>query len=382
MKYNSAKVLSIAIALSPILCVYWFPGFSLIPVGDIFLIISSIILLITKSINRVRVLPISVFLFVYILIRQLFTQSTFGEISSTAHILLYYLFISFILVSLKNSEIYINPIVVIGVLSSVFIVFQTIIYYLFHYYIPGTIPFLKHQDFLDAFANSVNSNLFNLTFRPRSFFTEPSTFSAYVAIALAFTLPNFWKNRKSTIETIIMSIGLLVSLSSTGIVLCIVMWLVYIISLNKERISNNKFLISMLILIVAIFVICYLITTDWYAFFVDHTLGNGLQNRIGQFARGINENNGLLEVLFGNGRIDLGYYLPEIISIYVYWGILGYFLFIVFSFQMFSIKDLTGKLLMIICIGLLIIGGYLTVSYTPMIFYCIYKIKCLNSENI
>lgn len=366
------------IASSPILAGYWIPGINIIPIADIILIIAAIIMLWKNRTKMVRVGIPSLVFAVYVIIRQLLTfDYNFQNWSSTIHILLYYFLLSVVLRNTTEYEIRFEPMYYIAAASSIFIVIQTVVYRMTNYYISGLIPFLDHNEFMNVFETAMNAGNV-MIFRARSFFTEPSTFATYVAIAMAVTLPKFGKEKKYTYLNILYTVGLLISLSTTGIVFCVGLWSFFLfekIYVGKGKVNKKGLLIAVLIIIPVIIAIIIVLRTEWFLTVYNRTTGSALMNRIGNYARGVSEVQSFGEVLFGKGRITLDYYVPEIIYVYVYWGISGYVLLLWNIRELFKEKSVELRNLFVVCLGLFVIGGFMTTYTSPYIFYTILGVR-------
>lgn len=385
------KYLTIVIAISPIFSAYWIPGFTIMPVADILLIIGYIAILL-KCYPRIKIGYAALPFFAYVAFRQAFTvfNFSFSNFSSAVHVCLYYFFAALILPNVKKEELDLKPIYIVAAISSLFIIFQTVVYYTVGKYPTGILPFFEHIEAVEVYANSVNDGTTVIPFRPRSFFSEPSTFANYVALALATSLPKIKSSRKMLVLSLIFTAGLLTSVSSTGIILCTGLWGIYgIVLLPKLR----KIKISMLadyikkhkrrVIPIAIggTLLCVIVVcTPWFATFVDHTINGGFMNRMGNALKGFGENNTFMTVLFGRGTVDLGFFIPEFVYVYVYWGIFGYLLAINYLRVLFHVRSHENLNLLFVCLGLFTIGGFMATAFTPYTFYVIHaaRVNCTN----
>lgn len=130
----------------------------------------------------------------------------------------------------------------ISILATVYIIIQTITYYVLGIVLPFIIPFL----------NPVAEEYVNITpliswykqfyYRPQSFFTEPAHFSQYVLIGLTYCLyRKELLGEKNRIHTaIFLSIGLVLSTSSIGIIMCAFVWGMYFINYFKNKMTLKK----------------------------------------------------------------------------------------------------------------------------------------------
>lgn len=93
------------------------------------------------------------------------------------------------------------------------------------------------------------SNFFNLSMRPKSFFTEPAAYVTWILPLLFMAL----KREKILFSTII-TITILLSTSTTGIVMCFILWGYYIL-LSKSITLSRKIFIFIVALTVVVMVV-------------------------------------------------------------------------------------------------------------------------------
>lgn len=381
------KYLAVIVAVSPIFSGYWIPGFPIMPVADILLILGYAAILI-KCFPKIKVGFPALCFFIYVVLRQLFTVFNFSysNFSSAVHVAFYYFFFAFILANVKQKDFDLKPVLIVAAISSLFIIFQTIVYYTIGKYPTGILPFFEHAAHVEEYANSVNDGTTVIPFRPRSLFSEPSTFANYVAIALSVSLPKITKSRKMLILSLIYTAGLLVSLSSTGIILCAGLWVIYGFVLILPKLKKVEMTVvvdyvklhkrRVLIISIAVFVLCVAVAcTPWFATFVDHTINGGFMNRMGNVFKGFAINNSFLTVLFGQGAIEIDYFVPEFVSIFVYWGILGYALVLANMRTLFCVKSKENLNLIFVCFALFAIGGFMATAFSPYTFYVIHAAR-------
>ncbi|GBF73569.1 O-antigen ligase [Paenibacillus sp. 598K] len=139
--------------------------------------------------------------------------------------------------------------VVISVGATIYILTQTLGYYIFGLHLPSLIPFLTPtvKEYLNTdYLINWYSQFY---YRPSSFFMEPAHYSQYVLISLLSCL--FWDritHRKPKIITaIFLTIGLILSTSSIGIYMSCFIWGMYLYYQLKSKWTYSKVLISLFV---------------------------------------------------------------------------------------------------------------------------------------
>lgn len=240
---------------------------------------------------------------------------------------------------------------------------QFIIFKLFGYYIVGKIiPFLPAA--IENYYTDINSTAL---LRVYSIFAEPSHFGLFIAIFLALDLLYLKKdefNKRKIVGDIILSFSVFLSRTSTGILLCGLIWLVWMIK-NRKRFFENRILLLVVICIMAIGISFFFISESGAVFF-EHTLGNGTINRISGYKYVAN-----MEItILGNGMSQSGMeiYLPDYAWIYYYFGIVGIVFYLLF--YGYVITKVERKKISIIFLMLLLnfFANY-TFGIAPAIFF-------------
>src|SRR5680860_548879 len=114
----------------------------------------------------------------------------------------------------------------ITLIASVFLIFQTIIFYSTGILISGVIkPFLEY----DAYATHDYLEMALPFYRPTSFFAEPSHFCYFAIVGLIYSLWGFIDKPKKIIYALIISLAILLSTSGQGLVLLIFCWTFYVL---------------------------------------------------------------------------------------------------------------------------------------------------------
>ncbi len=231
----------------------------------------------------------------------------------------------------------------VAVASTVYLFIQILILEGFGWYLPGTIPFLKTvnpQSFADQifFMLTPGSNG-----RPMSFFQEPSHYGFYIVIALYYEL--IYEKGKHFLLAIFLSVGVLFSVSSTGIILTVFLWVKYVINglpAGRARRKNVKLVFALFIC--AVMLAVPILNTNRMQILLRRVgrsdVYTGRFDGFGVFA----EKYSLVTMLFGHG-MDEGYYtfMPGIPMTYYYFGLIGLILLFLFCFVLYLKVDNKSK---------------------------------------
>ena len=132
-------------------------------------------------------------------------------------------------------------------LAVLYIILQTICFYLLHTVLPPFIAGLIREDYAYVLDYSYHINLG--LFRPMSFFYEPAHFSEYCTPYLTYLL--FSKKtlcKTSFAQAVFVSLGIVLSTSGIGCVFMGCMWLVVLLHSLKTKYAHIAFLLLLLFL--------------------------------------------------------------------------------------------------------------------------------------
>jgi hypothetical protein len=387
-RYNLKKrIFTLMIILFPIISIYSSPieGAS---IADILLILSFPIF----SIGLIELdWPInksfSFYLIYYIvfLVFNLFISLALAETGTFLVILLssikYILYLTFIALFTKtflDKDLALKGLKNVSLFASGYLIIQYITYTVFGSYLPGTIPFLRLQSSGIENLNSLYKQGFKI--RMNSIFSEPAHFATYVLIFLVIDLMAPKKKTKEYIPSIIVSIAILLSESSTGIITCGFIWFLWALKKIVSQREKSKERIIIFVLIVLSPVLYYfLLKTDSFNTFINRTYSNGqlgtaALGRIGNvnFSQ-IWLNSSSVDVLFGKGMVNLDFYMPGFARALYYYGIIGS---IVLYITILLIYNNLGKNLRPLMVVFLILnigtemmfGGFIMLYFSFMIY--------------
>lgn len=355
------KIFTLCVILYPILSIYSTPIMG-VTIADMllgFILVYIVLGMIKyKKINRKNIvtplLYIGIYILFQVLVLMLFKDSKYiNEIIMRSFRYIVYI----IVVSLLSrkffkytyAKIYLEK---VSIFSTFYIIIQTILIRVFHYYLPGTIPGMTLTNELVSKFNETANQL--TLIRPRSIFSEPAGYASYVIVFFVIKLFSceYEKNRMKV--CIFISIGILCSMSNTGIVLSVILWGIW---LGKKIISTDKFNnISLsqknilLALVIVPIISILVVNSSYFSIFLDRTfsttgIGASTINRISSYLNIFyRKSYSLSEIVFGHGMIDYsnaGGYIPAIPRIFYYYGIMGVILYLRLFLYLF--KNLSGE---------------------------------------
>lgn len=159
-------------------------------------------------------------------------NSLSGAFKDLIMFLEYSIIVYFLINDRQIKQLFIEIYTKLSVFFAIFLLFQYIAFVFFGKLISGVIPFLEvyHRDIESVIESSI--------LRISSVFAEPSHFAVYVIPALLLYLFNRTKQKLVVLKIVIISIGVLLSTSSNGI---IVMGLVYLAFIFKRYFTKLRF---------------------------------------------------------------------------------------------------------------------------------------------
>ena len=327
MKNNLlSKIYTILIVIYVPLSIYS-TGINGISIADLLLLILSVMLIIDTIRKKKLKIFIPFFVFsIYLIINLFFLDMNIENILKTCRFLYYLLVVSIFSSKYFNFELGIKVYKYVSIFAVFYIIIQFTLMKTIGYYLPGYIPFLKiNRTELVEFSSSIYSKA---QLRVRSIFTEPSQFAEYVAVCLACILliKNNEKNKLPV--AIFLTLGLIISTSSTGIILAAVVWTIYFFSKLKTKITKKKLILFLTILIIAAI---YLKNSSAFSTFIERiNTGYSQDNRFNGYELILNEvSSNNINILFGAGMNSYDEYLAGWARMIYYFGIIGTLIYIV-----------------------------------------------------
>lgn len=385
---NNSKLKNIttfAVCLSPVLCIYRVLGvFMLGEVVLIMLLFANIL----ASLNANR--PISykqgaIFLFAI----AIFLISGLGYLVNgveTAVLprlirLLFCLFVAALIggyyFDYKSAKKYI---IFFAIAATALIIFQKI----YHDATGDFVYFLSRNNIYSSIYNSSYfKNVETLsTYRPMSIFLEPSHYCQYILFALAIVLFKFKLSVKDILIAAFLSIGIFISTSSTGVILCLVLWAIYLFTIVKDSIKNGSFNLKVFFIIALVIVATIAILSqfgDRFLFAIQRIYNPNSSSstvawdsRLGTFSI-FSESDRLTDLLFGRGYgvINESEWYASIPYYYSGTGMLGMFALIIFFISMYIFSNKFQRKLLIVffvlCFSTEVLTNYWLIFILPLI---------------
>jgi len=195
-------------------------------------------------------------------------------------------------------------------------------------YLPFLIPFGGEKT-IDSVVYE-QMYLYGLTFRCRSFMTEPAMLCTYLILALFLELFENKKNSMTWMCAILFTVTCLLSMSSTGIIVCGIVWVSYYFSTIKKgnKISFYRKTIGMLI--VLLLSILFIAESGIGQYFLNRTFHGNISiegimssTRFYALQTMFEGSDSISGILVGKGLVETAEYLPGFPRVYYSLGIIG-----------------------------------------------------------
>ena len=390
------KLYTLVLVLFPLLSVYATPIPS-ISLGELILILICFLIFIDMCFNKNKSIRIiyPLFLFCsYIIIQYCFSaflhsnQYMSGVLMRTIHLLFYYFVVCFLAKNYFDFKSGIKYLRNISILCSIYIYIQVIGMKIFNFYIPGVVTWLPlMRTTLSDYGDNYTGQS---TFRPYSLFNEPAEYSTYVVLYLLIGLLMKKKSFREFIPELIISVGLFLSGSSTGIIMCVGIWG---FTTSIRLIKTNKIKKSTLIRIIAstpIFLVLFILVlqSEQYFNFINRTFSSdgGLGGAaLGRFSgyevliKLLNEKSyyWIIGRSMNRQYTDGAHiYIPGMGSLLNYFGIMGCLIFLYNGLSMYRSKVNILIFILMIIVG---IGSDATFSVFSMLYFIFIFLK--NPDN-
>lgn len=352
---NGKKMFTVFCSVAPVFTMYMIAGLPLVTVMAAVCV--GYLFLLGKA-RKVKVIYELLIILFMVLCNSaffvLFPSKTNGELSATA-ILNFVFSIGVVGLFLKSNYLpHLGYTVLrrVSIFSTIFIIFQQIVFILFRIPISGYIPFLA-TDYIDVRIKYASLG----EFRPCSFFPEPAAYATFISF---FLLIYFFQEKKDYRIIALMVIGLLCSQASTGIALLLIvvaMWLVF-----EKHIITYKNVGYIVVAAVGIMIGVFVAyKSGVLTKIIEHVvvsnngrleLNAGALGRIGAIQPYFKKYmTSTTNWLFGNGLCDfylysnVDTYIPGFFKMLLSFGIVGITIYLVALISMVSKKNVLSKLL-------------------------------------
>lgn len=378
------KITTFAVCLSPVLFIYRALGIFML--GEIVLILLSIanvfVSVYSKKIVSQKQIVI-LFFAVSILLISCLGYSTTGLNTAVLPRLIRLLFCFFIAALLGEYFFDYNfakrSVIFISVVATVLIVFQKV----YNDRTGSFIYFISKRNIYSSVYNDFYfQNLESLSvYRPMSIFLEPSHFCQYILFALVIVLFRSKFSVKDIMIGSLLSIGIFISASSTGVVICAMLWFIYIFTIIRGSIVSGAFNPKMLLIIFLFIAAGALILSqfgDRVLFAIeriynrDSSTTEAFVSRLGTFSI-FTEYNSFTEFLYGRGYgvINEGDWYASIPYYFSGTGLLGILALAIFFISLYFISNKLQRKLVILffvlCFTTEILTNYWLIFILPLI---------------
>ncbi len=309
---NLAKITTLIVCLLPILSIYKFiPGINL---GEAILILLVAIIVFVKfnKISNVSIqlwiwLIFSCFMLLNTLVSGMFLSPR-TVINSLIRVIRFsfYALAIFVLISadLLNKEFLIKCVKIIGLISAIFVIIQTLLYSLtgnYYYFVLRRFIYSS-----DVYNESYYATLEKFGYiRSAGLFLEPAHFCQYALINISMLMLNTKLNRKSLINLIVSVIAILLSTSGIGYVCLAVLFVLLVFrAINSpKRFSLFVLLGIVMLALIIIIVIDPSIIKNTLSRFIDSNKDSIFESDafVTRFGTYFPQNNSLIKIIFGSG---------------------------------------------------------------------------------
>lgn len=378
MKLN--KIFTFLLIAFPILYIYN-SGILSLSVADVLLIILFPILLVDMF-TRKRKIKISLYMLglTMLIVLQLAIYSFLGLTTSdtlltTMRIVLYYTTCSIFVKEYFDFKLGMKYLKIIAFISACFWLIQYVLLNTFDIFIPGTIPWFKTE--VDTYnkimlTHSWTSYAYS---RPRAFFSEPSHFAVYEALALLVYMFDYHPNEKPKI--LIVLLAMFLSGSGMAMILSVIV-LTFVIFKSFKSITKKKIVIMLCTVVTALALYPVYSNTSAFKTFYNRTFveKDSTNGRFGNFLTSFVEKKENREMLFGEGIYKIAdvegqNYITSIPRVYTYFGVFGFIIFVIIVIRNFivlkGLKKYIWILLFAISFASEILFHNLVIVYLPFI---------------
>ena len=356
MRNKGKTIFCVALILQPLVRLYGLPAIGgtfadYIIIGVALYIIlrrSNSLLRISSKKEAVELLPIMV----CVAINIVFTiNRSFGVAEQLIYWMrycLYYFVLIYGVKSFYDVEYGYRVYQLAAYACTIFLFVQIIASSVFSIYIPGQFGSLALTDIEAGYEDYLLYLPYNL-FRPDSFFEEPAHYATFVSgYVMICSLREV--NKWNIFSMILCSLGVLLSGSTTGLAMVVLIWIMWFFRLISQK-KNTKYICPILILVLIAMSVA--VRTNTFQIMIDRTFNSesALNSRfswIDSFTAIIDNP---IQWFFGlgcsRGVIELAGWLPGWPLIIIQYGIMGVIFFVSAYFLLWIKANKMGKLILI-----------------------------------
>lgn len=362
------KIIAWVVILFMPLSIYTTPIYG-ITIGDITLFLLLPLLIIDSLISErkfIVVFPKPIFIFMlFIVVHSCINLLWVENINNFKILAIFrYLFYLFMVLVISSKQMKIKSFISIYKMLALIFVFyaiaQFITFKLYGYpVLPPNLLGIPTVDYIDNISDFSNIALYGqgLIYRPRSVFLEPAYFSTFLAPILFYTL-----NLKNDIKSsLVLSLGVIVSGSTTGMVFLVLFWSKFILTLFASRKFKLRGLIFIFASIILTFYLSYYYLQDYLQIIfnnilqTDGTLGSTIIQRFQNYDILTENYSNIITFFIGNGMTNVDLYLPSYGVLFYRYGFLGIMVYLIAMIYTYCNCGFYGKgvtfILFLLCFG-------------------------------
>lgn len=348
------KLFCAALIMQPLLRLYGLPIGGTFADYALMLVVLSIVLKSNREIlqlnRRTKVLEL-VPIMICVMVNIFFTwNSSFGVGNQIEYWIRYVLYYFVLICGIKDNystEYGYNIYKILAIVSTVFLIIQSLASSLLGLYIPGQFGPFALTDITSQYERYNLYSGYNL-FRPDSFFSEPAHYATFVSgFVLLCSLQDI--NRKNIMLMLFCTLGILISGSTTGLAITVFIWFLWIARILQKK-NKIKYLIPIVLL--SILAMSIVVRTNSFQVMLMRTFKtqNALNSRF-DWIETFDVLKTPMQYLFGIGNssdvIELTGWIPGWMIILVSYGIIGVILYIISYFLLFLYSDKNGKIILL-----------------------------------
>ncbi len=227
-------------------------------------------------------------------------------------------------------------------------------------YLTTSLPFLK--EIRDTDAEILAKAQLGIRFRPCAVFGEPGELGAYLVLPLAINLleeKTTAKDKYWLMRVLLFTVGLIATLSSTGTVMAIFVWMLFFLK------RNTSYNIKILLIVLGIAGLIVGAQMGVWQYFVLRLFGgSGLTGIAGSthfrdIPRAFSDFDNLIYILIGRGMKDPNGFLSGLPRLLYWLGMIGFAAFIHLMIREYNKGKKTKRNLIYIWLVINIAGSYL-----------------------
>lgn len=390
-KKSLYKLISVLLIMQPILVIYSIPGLFGTFSDYIMILFFGVILLEYLYQGKTKLgkiefigLMFVVYIFLNFIVTVNFSNEVLKELIYMLRSSIYYCIAVVFAREYFDINVAYKAYKYISIFATSWLILQYVSMNFFHIYIPGTIErFVARTDLLNQ-RDYLNYVQF---YRPCSIFGEPAHFATFVAGFLGINVCLDCKKGGRTFLNLFLTFGVMLSGSTTGIAICLLIWGYY----AWEKIKDRKVTLKILFLIVgAVLGLMLLMNTNSFKILItrtfksDSAVSGRFSNIFSMF-----EGDDLFSILIGQGPYytkitDEFGWLPGYPLIYKCFGLIGILFVILLFLAVYKERKRESRFFLIIFailnLGTEVITTAFLLLFLPFMVKGVEKIEAIDGK--